>query len=174
MSNAIVSLILVALMITTGLSLSKTVLNSFNNMNSSWQKAEETRIRTFRTDIAVIDAQMSSELLSIYLNNSGQEPLYGFSDWDVIAHYYDQNGKYYISHLAYAGTPAPQNNEWALNTIYVNKDLTQSEVFQPGIIDPGEVAKIQIKLFPSPGNETTGWIILATRDGITTSVQFSN
>jgi hypothetical protein len=174
MSNAIVSLILVALMITTGLSFSKTALNFFSDMSSSWKQAEETQLRIVRSDISVISAQSSGDIVSIFLKNTGQVSLDDYSTWDVIVHFYDESGTYHINYIPYVKGSIPGNNQWVLDAIYTDQKLEKSEVFQPGMVDPGEAAMVQVKLDPAPGAETTGWVILASKDGITCSAQFTN
>ena len=174
MSNALVSLILVALMIVAGMTFSKTAINAFDDMTTSWQDAEETRMETLRSDAAAINAAVTPSGVSIYLKNTGQSPLEGYQDWDIIVHYYDAGGNYYIKHLSYTANGVPDNNQWNCSTIFSGQDLLREEAFQPRILDPGEVALLQLNLTPAAGADTPGWVVLAAENGITASVQFHN
>ena len=174
MSNAIVSLVLVALMIVSGMSFSKTAINAFDEMTTSWQQAEKTRLETLRSDVTIVNASVSADRVNLYLKNAGQLSLNDYENWDIIVQYYDAGGVYFIKHLSYAGNGNPGNNQWTFNNIYANEELLRAEVFQPGILDPGEAALVQMNLAPAAGAGTLGWVILATTNGVTTSTQFQN
>jgi hypothetical protein len=174
MSNAIVSLILVALMIVAGMTFSKTAINAFDDMTTSWQEAESTRMETFRSDVEVVGTVVTPERVDIHLKNSGQLPVEDYRNWDIIVQYYDSEDRYHINHLTYTANISPDSNQWTLHNIFSSEELIAAEVFQPGILDPGEVGLLQLALAPAAGEGTLGWVILATGNGITTSVQFQN
>ncbi|MDD5703743.1 MAG: hypothetical protein PHU23_17045 [Dehalococcoidales bacterium] len=174
MSNAIVSLFLVALMIVAGMTFSKTAINAFDDMTASWQEAESSRLETFRSDVAVVGTAVTPDGVEVRLKNSGQLPVGEYRDWDVIVQYYDSEGDYYIKHLVYTSGMNPEPNQWTLHDIYAGEDLSITEVFQPGILDPGEVGLLRLALEPAAGVGTPGWVILATVNGITSSAQFHN
>ena len=155
-------------MITAGMTFSKTAITAFDNITENWKQAVEAGQKTARTDIAVINAEITSERVRLYLHNAGKVQLTNFINCDIIAHYYDQDGDYHIYHLTYTDSASPETGEWVVKTIYSTQDLESREEFQPGILDQGEVAVLEINLPPLPGIDTTGWVVLSTENGETT------
>jgi hypothetical protein len=50
--------------------------------------------------------------------------------------------------------------------------MTQEELFEPGILNPGEVVLLRLKLSPQPGDGTTNLVSISTFNGVNTSAQF--
>jgi len=64
------------------------------------------------------------------------------------------------------------DNKWIVAAIYTDDTLGQEEVFEPGILNPGEVMLIEMKLAPPPGTGTTNWVIVSSYNGVVASAQF--
>jgi len=124
-----------------------------------------------RTEIATINAtQPSSNRFNLSLRNSGQVKLSSFSKWDVIVKYYN-SGNYYITWLPYVdGNPG--NNEWTVNGIYLSSENLTDEVFEPGILNPGEEMIIQTELSPDIDKDTTCDVTVSTPNGVSDSFAF--
>ena len=172
MSNAIVALVSVALMLLAGLTLSTTAFNSIDYVTQSWKQMEQTSEEAARTGINIVDAQNSGTTVDVSVHNTGAVHLTQFSAWDVVVHFYDQQDDYYIINLDYSEAASPGSNEWIVSDIYTSDNLTQVEIFEPGILNPGEVAQIKLGISASPGSGTTNWVILSTANGVTASIQF--
>jgi archaellum component FlaF (FlaF/FlaG flagellin family) len=172
MGSALVAIILVALLITSGMTFSRVAIDSVDNISENWKQSISLNQDKIRTDIDVIDAEVSSSLVDVYVQNAGKIQISNFSSWDVFVHYYDINETYYLSRLDYVEDVSPGENQWTVNTIYNNEDLSHEELFQPGILDPGEVVKLQLNLYPFTDIISRGWIILSTGNGVTASTQF--
>jgi hypothetical protein len=111
--------------------------------------------------------------VEVALRNSGQTKLGDFARWDVIVQYYDSGGTYYVKWLPYIeGTPG--DNEWRKKGIYLNSENLTAEVFEPGILNPGEELVIEAKLNPPVGVGTTNLVVTSTPSGIPASITFSN
>ena len=106
------------------------------------------------------------------LANSGQTKLSDFSRWDVIVQYYDDGGSYHVRWLPYTDGN-PSDNEWTVKGIYLNAGSQTPEVFEPGLLNPGEEMITEAKLSPSVGVETTNLVITSTPNGIPASITFS-
>lgn len=158
-------------MIVAGMSFSKTAIDAFDEMTVSWQAAEKTRLETARSGLSILNAEALPGHINLVLKNTGQSSIWDYKDWDIIVHYYDAEGNYYIRHLNYVKSHTGEHNQWYCSAIYTDETLTGEEIFQPGIIDPGEVASILLDLLPEAGPETPVWIIIATKSGYATSVQ---
>ncbi len=161
-------------MIVAGMTFSKTAINAFDDMTASWQEAESSRLEMFRSDVAIVGTAVTPDGVEVHLKNSGQLPIGEYRDWDVIVQYYDSEGDYIIKCLIYTPGKNPGPDQWTLNGIYAGEDLSFTEVFQPGILDPGEVGLLRLALEPAAGVGMLGWVILATVNGITSSSQFHN
>jgi len=53
-------------------------------------------------------------------------------------------------------------NSWTVNSI-------TNDVFEPGLLDPGEEMQIQMRINPVIGCGTTGTIVFTTEQGVTTT-----
>ncbi|MBM3155746.1 MAG: hypothetical protein FJ004_00490 [Chloroflexi bacterium] len=172
MSNAIVALFVIALMIIAALTWSQAAFSSFDSVSQSLKQMAQTTQEVNRTDISILDAQKQGANVEVAVHNSGEVRLAQFADWDVLVQYYDANGDYYIRRLAHTDNSDPGDNEWTVNTIYSDQGMTQGEVYEPGILNQGEVAQLKLKLSPQTGNGTTNLVSISTFNGVNTSAQF--
>lgn len=126
-----------------------------------------------RTELLPITAsQPSADLLEVTLRNSGQTKLSSFEKWDVVVQYHDAGSTYYVEWIPYAAE-APGNNEWTKEGIYLDAGNKTAEVFEPGILNPGEEIIIEAKLNPSVGAGTTNLVVVSTPNGTQTSIVFA-
>jgi len=173
MSNAIVALVVIALMLVATLTWSQAAFSSLDSASQSLKQTTQTTQEVARTDITVMRAQRNGSFVEVYVLNSGKVHLAQFANWDVLVQYYDASGSYYIVHLPYTVDSNPGNNRWTVASIYSNSSLTKQEVFEPGILNPGEVLFLKLKLVPSPGSGTTNMVTVSTANGVVASAQFS-
>jgi len=172
MSNAIVTLFVVALMLVAVLTWSNASFNSIDSAAQSWKQMVETTKEVLRTDIEVIDTQYNDPFVEVFVRNCGEVSLAHFSKWDVMAHHYDESDGYYVTRLLYTEDVDPGDDHWSVGTIYSSDSLGQEEVFEPGILNTGEVVMMKLKLVPEPGNKTTNWVIVSSYNGVVASAQF--
>lgn len=127
-----------------------------------------------RTNLTTVSAsQPSSDIVEVTLRNSGQTKLGDFDRWDVIGQYYDSGGTYYIKWLPYTDGVLG-NDQWRKKGIYLSAANQTAEVFEPGILNPGEEMVIEAKLSPAVGAGTTNLAVISTPSGIPASIAFSN
>jgi len=172
MSNAIVALVVIALMLTAALTWSQTAYTSFDSISQALKQTTQITQEVSRTDIKVIDAQTQGAFVEVSVLNSGEVHLAQFANWDVLVQYYDASGDYHISHLSYTENSSPSEGQWTIVNIYIDESLGQKEVFEPGILDPGEVMLMRLSLAPLPGAGTTNFITVSSANGVATSAQF--
>jgi archaellum component FlaG (FlaF/FlaG flagellin family) len=172
MSNAIVTLFVVALMLVAVTSWSQASFSSLDSGAQAWKQMVETATEVARTDIEVIDAQWANPFAEVLVRNCGEIRLALFSKWDVLVNHYDGDGGYYISWLSYTEDSDPGNDQWTVAAIYTDATLGQEEVFEPGILNPGEVVLMKLKLTTGPGGNTTNRITVSTPSGVIASAQF--
>ena len=172
MSNAIVSLIVIALMMTAALLWSQASINMMDSGVQSWKEMVETAREVTRTDIDIINANYTTPYVKVLVQNSGKLHIGKFSNWDVFVQYYDGNDTLCIDSLTYTQNITPPADEWTVFTIYTDNTLTQQEVIEPDIINPGEVAWLRLRLDPQLGGNTTNMVMLSSPNGVTASKQF--
>ena len=172
MSNAIVALVVIALMLTAVLTWSQAAFTSFDSVSQSLKQMVQTTQEVSRTDIKVINAQMQGAFVEVPVLNSGEVHLAQFAKWDVLVQYYDAAGDYHISQLSYTDNSNPGDNQWTIVNIYTDESLGQKEIFEPGILNPGEVMLMRLSLAPLPGAATINFVTVSNANGVATSAQF--
>ncbi len=172
MESAIVSIILIALVVLGGMTLSQSFISSVDNSSAGLQEMSERAEDIMRTELTPLTAtQPSADTLEVTLRNSGQTKLSTYASWDAIVQYYDSTGTYHVEWLPYTeGTPG--NNEWTDKGIYLDAEGGTPEAFDPGILNPGEEIVIEAKLDPPVGKKTTNLVVIATPNGIPASISF--
>ena len=172
MSNAIVALVVIALMMTAALTWSQAAFTSFDSVSQSLKQTVQTTQEVARTDITVLQAQRNGSFVEVYVLNSGKVHLAQFANWDVLIQYYDAGKIYHISRLSYTENSNPGDNQWTVANIYFDSSLKQKEVFEPGILNPGEVVFLKARLSPAVGSKTTNMVTVSTANGVAASAQF--
>lgn len=172
MSNAIVALVVIALMIVAAMTWSQAAFTSFDSVSQSLKQTAQSTQEVVRTDITVIGTQMQGAYVEVSVHNTGEVHLAQFAKWDVLVQYYDETDGYHIGHLSYYENSNPGDNEWAVATIYADESMGQQEVFEPGILNPGEVMLLRLRLAPQQGIGTTNLVTISSANGVVASAQF--
>ena len=172
MEWAVVVLICIALIVFGGMTMAQGFLSSTDSAALSMEDITVTKGETMRTEISLIDARrIGADLVEVTLGNTGQLKLASFSKWDVIIQYYDVDHAYYTKWLRYTeGTPS--DNEWHQTGIYLDAGDETAEVFEPGILNPEEEMKIEVKLDPPPRAGTAVDTIISTPNGVRDLISF--
>ncbi len=175
MAHAIVSLISVAVMVTGVLAVASSSCSSVDLVSGSWgQMAEQTR-EMARTRISFAGREVGVQGINveIILTNTGRMALGDFPRWDVVVEYYGGNQRVYcIKWLPYS-EGVPGDNEWTVHGIYLDAQTGEPEVFEPGILNPGEEIVIQLRLSPKVWTNTTNRLLVATSNGVAAPVIFT-
>lgn len=172
MANALSGLFLMAILLVSGMIFAQTAFSAVDDVTQSWKEMEASNHESVQTGINVIDAQVAGGAVEVYVKNTGATSITQFSEWDVVSHFYDVNDAYYIQRLAHSDGPGYGSNEWIVDMIYASDSLTQPEAYEPGIINPGEVALLELGLSPEPGPTSINWVIVSTANGTKASAQF--
>jgi len=173
--TAIVSIMCIVLIVLGGMTMSQSFLSS---ADSTMVGVEELSVREggiMRTELAPLTTYMdpNRKNLEVALRNSGQVKLASFAKWDVIVQYYESGGTYRVVWLPYVdGTPG--SNEWTVQGIYLNAENLTAEVFEPGILNPGEEMVIGAEINPKVGSGTTGDVVISTPNGVSESISFTH
>ncbi|MFC1964279.1 hypothetical protein ACFLV1_02740 [Chloroflexota bacterium] len=170
MAFMIVAIMIIVMAVFGGMTVSQGYMTTTDRAATGIHDITLKEGQIIRTEISPVNANNVSwaNILRVRLENSGQVKLASFSKWDVIAEYYDASGNYYTRWLPY-NSDNVGDNQWSKIGIYV---YGKDEVFEPGILNPGEEMVIGARLTPPPGADTTANIIIATQNGIQESNSF--
>ena len=170
METAIVSIICITLILFGVMTMSQGFLTSADTTSTAMEELGKNGEEIMRTELAITSASMTDgEYLEVSLTNGGQTKLASFANWDVIVHYYDTGGTYYVKWLPYT-EGALGDNQWKKTGIYLDG---QAEVFGLDIVNPGEEIVIEAQLNPSVGDNTTNLAVISTPNGVPASISFS-
>ena len=173
METAVVSIVCIALIVLGGMTMSQGFLSSVDNTTSGLEQISRQTAEIARTSLTPLSAsQPSAEILEVTLKNSGQTKLADLARWDFIVQYYEAEGSYHVRWLPYVeGTPS--DNQWTDVGIYLDAGDETPEVFEPGILNPGEEMRLRAKVDPPPGSGTTNLVVIATPNGVPASISFT-
>jgi hypothetical protein len=160
MDTILVAVVVLALIIMSTLTMIVSVFQSANNLADSWQDMESQSSSIKDTGISAT-GNYSGGLVDVAVQNAGGTNLYDYPNWDVIIQY--QSGDAF--HLPYAGAYPPGSGGWAIEGIFMAGG--SPEVFNPNILDPGEIMIIAINPEMEIGIGETVRIVISTPNGVT-------
>lgn len=142
-------------------------VSSQDLLHVSWQAMEERMGERARTDISLSAGQVQSSgtVIETMVYNQGNSTFGDFEDWDVIVQHYSASGNYMIDWLEYVEAE-PAHGEWTVAGIYLDGAASQSEVFEPGVLNSGEYLLVRAKVAPPVGPNTTNMIAVSTSNGV--------
>jgi len=168
METVFVSLVSLALIIVSSVTITVSAIQSTNKVADSWKQMEEKTYETSRTGIAALPPQQYlGGVVEVTVINEGQTNLGYFSEWDIITQY--DNGN--VSYLPYTTLYPPENNQWTVKGIYVYNG--NPEVFDPDVLNPAEQMIVSIKLNPELSVGQSCRITISTPNGISTQTQIT-
>lgn len=124
-----------------------------------------------RTDLSPVGAETKNlgATVEVILSNEGDTKLADFDQWDVILEYKDGGGSCHTEWYPFGlGI-----NEWTKTGIYLDASTATGEVFDKGILNPGEEIVIQVSVSPWVGSPTTNLATVVTPNGISASTVFT-
>lgn len=169
METVVIAIVCIALIVVGGMTMSQGFLTSVDAGAVRFSQAAYRDGELMRTQITLLGAgQPAPGYIDMALRNSGGVKQAGFSSWDVIVQYYDDASQYYVKWFPYS-SETPGDNEWTVNGIYLDAASATPEVFEPGILNPGEDMVIRTKLAPAYKKWATKSLSVATASGVSAS-----
>lgn len=172
MSNAIVTVIMTALMLAGVSILAQGSFTAVGNISDSWKEMEARAAVLSRTDITLIGTAYAAPTLDVTLTNSGGEALRDFAKWDVVVQYYETDGTYHTTYLPYTTVTPVSGNEWTKVAIYVDASSLTLEAHQPEILDPSEEIVLRLSMTPVADETANNLVVIGTPNGVTVSGPF--
>lgn len=172
MSNAIVTVIMAALLLAGVSILAQGSFTALSELSEAWKGLETRSGQSARTEILPLSTSYASPTVDVTLRNAGQEPLRDFDSWDVLVQYQDGTGVQRAAWLPFTSASPVSDNEWGVWGIYADAGKETAEAHQPNILDPGEELIIRVQLSPAADGTATNTIIIGTPNGVTLSTGF--
>jgi hypothetical protein len=164
MDTILVAVIILVLIIMSTLIITVTVFQSANNLGDAWKDMESQSISISDTEISILfTGTYTGGEIDVAVQNEGRTNLYDYPSWDVIIQ--SQSGDAF--HFSYVEAYPPASGEWAIEGIFMAD--ASPEVFNPNILDPGEVMNVAINPEPEMNISLgeTGRIVISTPNGVT-------
>jgi hypothetical protein len=166
METIFVSIVSVALVLISSITMTASSIRSTNKLADSIKQMETRTLEIRRTDISAAPPDSyTGGLINLIIGNEGQAILSDFSNWDVIVQFQDGG----VVYLLYSEVNPPVNNQWTVTDIFLPGGLP--EVFDTGILDPGEQMTLSILLDPEIEVGKTCRVTVSTPNGIKAQVQ---
>lgn len=175
MDSALVSLILITLVLFGVLTLSESYFATQDAiLGATAVRTAFTEERT-RTNLTLVGAATlnGGTLVELTIKNSGSTKLADFEQWDLLLQYYTATGTYLTDWYPYVAPSSPGDNQWRVVGIYLNAATTATEIYEPGILNPGEELLVRVRLAPAVGPGTTNFITFGVANGVTLSASFA-
>jgi hypothetical protein len=138
METIIVSIVSMALIIISTLTVTVSTLQSANRLAEAWTQLEERSVDSSQTHIeAHAPMSYTGGVIVVQIDNDGNTSLRDYDTWDVILQYEDGQSVYLTP-----ATDTPQAGQWTVEGRYIAGG--RPEVFDVGIFDPGEEMVVAI------------------------------
>jgi len=167
MDTILAAVVIIILIIVSVMTMTVSMFQSANNMADAWKDMEAQSVAISETEISATGIY-SAGPVDITVQNEGRTNLYDYSSWDVIIQH--QTGD--ASHLSYAETYPPGSGDWAIEGIFM-ADLSP-EVFDPDILNPGELMILAANPETEIGIGETVRIVISTPNGVTSQCFVTN
>lgn len=174
MESALASIILITLLLFGVLTLSETYFSTQEILMVATQEMTARNQEQTQTALTLIAAATKNAGANVELTfrNTGSAKVADFEQWDVIVQYYTVQDNYLVKWISYAESANPGDNQWGVGGIYLTAETLTPEVYEPGILNPGEELVMRLKLFPIVGTKTTNLVTIAVANGVSQAAIF--
>ena len=163
METSIPALLIAAIMMITTVVMARSGYSSVDLLGKSWQGMGQRLEERAHTDLSVVSTSIDEGKanINVRLRNDGEVKMADWARMDIVVQYSSESGTRYARWIPYT-SGSLSSNTWTVTNI-------ESDTFEPGVLNPGETLEVQIRINPTMGPGTTGWVIVSTENGITVS-----
>ncbi len=173
MENALVSIILIAIIVFAILTMAYASLGAQEDVLYAWMAFETATEERVNTRLTWVNGASNGDNIDVVLRNEGAVKLADFDRWDVVLQYYSPAGDYYVKWLRYVpGTPT--TDEWTVKGIYIDYDNLIAESYEPNVLNPGEEVVLWLAISPPTTQTSTKMVIITVPNGVTLQRTFQN
>lgn len=129
---------------------------------------QENKNDMVKTEINITNITTDSVGILVYLQNTGSTKIGDFTYMDIIVTYQNESCDMKTVWIPYQEGEIPSNNRWTKMEIV-------PDLINPGVFDPGEKMKLQVRLDSSNpiGNSSVNWLLVTAPNGAKASRYFS-
>jgi archaellum component FlaG (FlaF/FlaG flagellin family) len=163
METSIPALLVAAILMITTVVMARSGYSSVDRISHSWQVMGQRLEEQVRTELSVVDTSVDPSYanITLRLRNDGQTVVADWARMDVVVQYFSESGTRYVRWMPYT-SGALQSNTWTMVNI-------ENDSFEPGVLNPGEVVQVLIRINPLMGTDTSAWVVVSTENGVTVS-----
>jgi hypothetical protein len=167
METAITALIIIAVLMLSVFALAERSLSAQATIAESTRQLQERAGERARTHLIPLGARTinSGNSVEVTLKNTGETKLADFNQWDVFLQYTDVTSGYHVEWYS--------PSKWT-SQIYLSTTPLVIEVFEPGILNPGEEMVMTINVSPGVRVGTANLAAVVAPNGIRASAVFTN
>jgi hypothetical protein len=138
-----------------------------DNVGQSLKASEERLVSRTHTELSITSTSIdgTGANITLTLRNDGQIAIGDFGRMDVMLTYFGETGTRYDKWIAYT-SGALSSDRWTTGAF-------TSDVFEPGILNPGESVQLTVRVNPVVGAGTTNRAVVASEYGNTVETTFS-
>ena len=143
-------------------------LHSYDQLGVSLRQMETRLGEQAQTRLTITNVRVDGQnnTVTVNLRNDGQTRIAAFDRLDVILTYFTSPTAQLTVWLPFDAA-AGVANTWTLASI-------SDDAYDPGILNPGETAELEIELSPAIQNSTPNLIVVSSETGATVSSPFSS
>jgi hypothetical protein len=138
-----------------------------DNVGQSLKTSEVRGIQRAGTELVVTGSSIDSAgaNVTITVRNEGMTAIADFSRMDVVVQYFGETATRYDKWIAYT-SGALGSDTWTTGAF-------TNDVFEPGILNPGETVELLLRVNPVVGAGTTNKAVISTEHGVTFETLFA-
>ncbi len=157
-------------MVTTAFAAITVVINNGSNRTEAISASNQSIIETLESSFKIVDIRQSTghTLLHVVITNDGRRNFENFEDWEVVLRY-DQHGADPETILVPPYTDTLVNSTWTDFEYWLDFDVNDPALIEPGILNVHEEMEIRIQVEPKLQHNTYLVVTITSPDGVTES-----
>ena len=175
MANAVISVIALAIMISTVMAVLNSMFESNQKTSRAFISQAESAVELTRAAVEVIEISAFSEStnskVDVTVRNTGEIEFGDFREWGVNVEYLDQSSQLTTRRLSFAETAT--DDAWTVQAIYQDSTNRTAEIVGANVLNEGEEVVIRLQIIPAILDESTGRIVVTPPIGAPSSGFFS-
>ena len=173
MENVLTALFAVFIILFAVLLLVSGFVLSIDTLQQTWQAMQSRVGEQVHTNMVAVHGHVitDNELVTVVYRNQGTTRLADFENWDVIVRYIDSDNQHHIRWLPYEDGLAAIN-QWTVAGIYIDTEQNQVELYDIGVLNPGEEIRLQLNVEPEVGFGQPVWVVTVAGNGSSAELFF--
>lgn len=167
MESGLPALLIAAILMLSTVLMARGGFMGADAIGQSLRQSETRYGQQNRTGLSVTSTAIdgSGANITITLRNDGQTSVASFADMDLLVQYFGETGTRYDKWLPYT-SGALAADTWKPGSF-------TNDIFEPGILNPGESMELLIRVNPVVGQATSNLAIIGTEKGVTIQTYFA-